>query len=74
LGQPFKQADASISRKFGGSGLGLAICQKLLALHGGTLTINSVPGHGTTVRARFPSERVVEAMAMPAIRAPALSA
>jgi signal transduction histidine kinase len=74
LGQPFKQADASISRKFGGSGLGLAICQKLLALHGGTLTIDSVPGHGTTVRARFPSERVVEAMAMPAIRAPALSA
>ena len=75
LGQPFRQADASISRKFGGSGLGLAICRKLLALHGGTLTIESTPGQGTTVRATFPRERVVEARVPDAsIREPALSA
>ena len=46
LGQPFQQADASIGRKFGGSGLGLAISRKLLALHGGALTIESDAGPG----------------------------
>ena len=76
LGQPFHQADASISRKFGGSGLGLAISRKLLALHGATLTIESVPGRGTTVRATFPPERIIEATvaARPSIMEPALSA
>jgi signal transduction histidine kinase len=59
LGQPFHQADASISRKFGGSGLGLAISRKLLTLHGGALTIESAPGQGTTARAVLPRERVV---------------
>ena len=61
LCEPFRQADASISRKFGGSGLGLAITRRLLALHGGTLTIESTPGQGTTVHAMFPRERVVQA-------------
>src|SRR4029077_8978298 len=58
LCQPFQQADASISRKFGGSGLGLAISRKLLALHGATLTIESTPGEGTVVRATFPADRI----------------
>ena len=61
LGQPFMQADASIGRKFGGSGLGLAISRKLLTLHGGALTIESEPGHGTTVRAMLPRDRIVDA-------------
>ncbi len=61
LCQPFQQADASISRNFGGSGLGLAISRKLLALHGATLTIESTLGQGTTVRANFPPERIIEA-------------
>ena len=76
LGQPFCQADASISRKFGGSGLGLAICRKLLDLHGGLLTIDSTPGKGTTVRAMFPHERILDALhsIAPAMPEPALSA
>jgi signal transduction histidine kinase/PAS domain-containing protein len=61
LCQPFHQADASISRKYGGSGLGLVISRKLLALHDATLTIESTPGQGTTMRVIFPPERIIEA-------------
>jgi signal transduction histidine kinase len=59
LFEPFRQADGSISRKFGGTGLGLAISRRLMILHGGTLEIASQPGAGTTVRATFPAARVV---------------
>ena len=59
LGDPFTQADASISRRYGGTGLGLAISRKLMILHGGSLTIESVLGQGTTVRAIFPASRVI---------------
>ena len=59
LFEPFRQADGSISRKFGGTGLGLAISRRLMMLHGGTLEIASEPGAGTTVRATFPAARVV---------------
>jgi PAS domain S-box-containing protein len=74
LCQPFQQADASISRKFGGSGLGLAISRRLLALHSATLTIESTLDQGTTVRANFPPERIIEAtpMARTPTREPAL--
>jgi signal transduction histidine kinase len=76
LGQPFQQADASIGRRYGGTGLGLAISRKLLGLHGGTLTIESVPGRGTTVRAALPRDRVIEASPIEATPTPepALSA
>jgi signal transduction histidine kinase len=58
IGEPFVQADASKSRKFGGAGLGIAICRRLTALHGGELVIESTPGDGTTVRVIFPASRV----------------
>jgi PAS domain S-box-containing protein len=59
--EPFQQADHSITRRFGGTGLGLAISRGLMGLHDGTLTIDSAPGRGTTVRITFPRERVLSA-------------
>jgi len=45
--QPFEQADGSISRKFGGTGIGLTVTQKLVALHGGEITVTSTPNEGS---------------------------
>jgi C4-dicarboxylate-specific signal transduction histidine kinase len=59
LCQPFVQADASTSRRYGGTGLGLAISNRLVGLHGGTLTIASVLGQGTKVWVTFPVSRVM---------------
>ena len=59
LCKPFIQADASTSRRYGGTGLGLAISSKLMHQHGGTLTVDSAPGKGTTVWVAFPASRIL---------------
>ncbi|HWX67891.1 MAG TPA: ATP-binding protein [Rhodanobacter sp.] len=49
LFNPFTQAEASTSRRYGGTGLGLAICRHLAQLMEGSVELSSEPGLGTTV-------------------------
>jgi PAS domain S-box-containing protein len=54
LFQPFMQADASTTRKFGGTGLGLVITKKLIEMMGGSIGIESEIEKGTIVIFELP--------------------
>lgn len=59
--QPF------FTNKQGGMGLGLSISQTIVATHGGTLTVRSTPGAGSTFRLELPLRQplVIESLARP---------
>jgi PAS domain S-box-containing protein len=61
--EPFRQVEGSLSRVYEGTGLGLPLAKQLIELHGGTLTIESRLGRGTTVCVGVPPNRVIHAAA-----------
>ncbi len=54
LGKPFMQIQNDYTRRFEGTGLGLSLVKGLVALHEGTMSIESMPGKGTTVTISLP--------------------
>ncbi len=60
LFQPFVQADASTTRRYGGSGLGLAVSRRLCGLMGGRIWVASKPGKGSTFSFTFRAETIEE--------------
>ncbi|MBN1533785.1 MAG: response regulator, partial [Spirochaetes bacterium] len=52
--KPFEQVDGSDSRQYSGIGIGLSIAKELIELHGGTITVASVPGEGSVFTIALP--------------------
>ncbi len=58
LFKPFIQIDSGIARKHEGTGLGLSISKKLMTMLGGTISVESEPGNGSTFMIELPLENV----------------
>lgn len=52
--EEFAQANENIEKKYGGTGLGLSICQKIISILGGSLTLESIFGKGSTFKIELP--------------------
>jgi PAS domain S-box-containing protein len=56
--EPFGQIEANDTRRYEGTGLGLPLARRLTELHGGSLTVVSEKGRGTTVSVTLPPARI----------------
>ena len=52
--EEFAQANENIEKKYGGTGLGLSICQKIISILGGSLSLESIFGKGSTFIIQLP--------------------
>jgi signal transduction histidine kinase len=57
--EPYGQVATARDRNPEGTGLGLPLVKKMVGLHGGTLSLDSAPGVGTTATLAFPSTRTI---------------
>ena len=58
LFKAFTQADVSTTRRYGGTGLGLVISRQLCQMMGGEVTVESVPGTGSTFTVLLPTNMI----------------
>ncbi|HEV8267382.1 MAG TPA: ATP-binding protein, partial [Thermoanaerobaculia bacterium] len=60
LFKPFTQADAAVAARYGGTGLGLTIAKSFCELMGGSISVASEPGKGSTFTVRLPRSNAAD--------------